>query len=75
MQTQLMMEYRSNQYLYGDRMLAAIKFALKYSAVVPDLIEFISICAVSSEGGYSKRERLLLMKKYWDLVKVIQANS
>jgi|TARA_Y100001951_G_C11223747_1_gene230387 hypothetical protein len=56
-------------------MLAAIKFALKYSAVVPDLIEFISICAVSSEGGYSKRERSLLMKKYWDLVKVIQANS
>jgi len=54
-------------------MIAAIKFALKYSAIVPDLIEFISICSVSSGGGYSKRERSLLMKKYWELVKTIQA--
>ena len=56
-------------------MIAAIKFALKYSAIVPDLIEFISICSVSSGGGYSKRERSLLMKKYWELVKTIQAVS
>ena len=53
-------------------MLKAIKFALMYKDVVPELIEFISLCANSKSEGLTKKERSALMTKYWQIVKTVQ---
>ena len=55
-------------------MLQAIKFALKYKHVLPELIEFAEICANSKDDGLSKKEKSVLMKQYWVIVKAIQAS-
>ena len=55
-------------------MLEAIKFALKYKHVMPELIEFVELCANATDKGISKKERSALMKQYWVIVKSIQAS-
>ena len=55
-------------------MLQAIKFALKYKHVLPELIEFAEICVDSKHDGLSKKEKSVLMKQYWVIVKAIQAS-
>ena len=56
-------------------MFAAIKAALKYSAVLPaaiDLVEEINK-SVKDDGSISRKERSKLMSKFWKLVKIVQA--
>jgi len=56
-------------------MLKAIKFALMYKDVVPELIEFIALCANAKSEGLTKKERSALMKKYWKIVKTVQNSN
>ena len=54
-------------------MLKAIQFALKYSHLVPVLLEFIQICVESGKDKQlTKKKRSALMKQYWVVVKAIQ---
>tara|TARA_Y100000401_G_C8173387_1_gene150316 strand:+ start:210 stop:377 length:168 start_codon:yes stop_codon:yes gene_type:complete len=55
-------------------MIEAIKFAMRYKHVLPELVEFAELCANSTENGLSKKERSALMKQYWVIVKAIQAS-
>ena len=56
-------------------MLKAIRMALRYSDVLPiaiDLVKEIEI-AVRDDGTISKDERSKLLKKFWNLVRAVQA--
>ena len=55
-------------------MIKAIKFALKYKHILPELLEFAEICTNSTGNVLSKKERSALMKQYWVIVKAIQAS-
>ena len=56
-------------------MFAAIKLAMRYSDVLPiaiDLVKEIEI-SVRDDGTISKDERSKLLKKFWNLVRAVQA--
>jgi len=56
-------------------MLKAIRMALRYSDVLPiaiDLVKEIEI-SVRDDGTISKDERSRLLKKFWNLVRAVQA--
>lgn len=56
-------------------MLKAIRMALRYSDVLPiaiDLVKEIEI-SVRDDGTISKDERSKLLKKFWNLVRAVQA--
>ena len=56
-------------------MLKAIRMALRYSDVLPiaiDLVKEIEI-SVRDDGTISKAERSKLLKKFWKLVRAVQA--
>ena len=56
-------------------MLQAIKFALKCSYVVPEVVELVGIVNNASPDGFTKEEKSKLMSKYWSLVKTIQKTT
>jgi len=56
-------------------MFAAIKLAMRYSDVLPvaiDLVKEIEI-SVRDDGTISKDERSKLLKRFWNLVRAVQA--
>jgi len=56
-------------------MLKAIRMALRYSDVLPiaiDLVKEIEI-SVRDDGTISKDERSKLLKRFWNLVRAVQA--
>ena len=56
-------------------MLKSIRMALRYSDVLPiaiDLVKEIEI-SVRDDGTISKDERSKLLKKFWNLVRAVQA--
>jgi|TARA_R100001530_G_scaffold2685_4_gene4321 hypothetical protein len=56
-------------------MIQAIKFAMKYSHVVPEVVEFMGIVNDASPDGLTKEEKSKLMSKYWSLIKTIQKTT
>ena len=56
-------------------MVKAIRFAIKYSHLIPHFIDFIEVCIdAAGDKKLSKKERGLMLKKYYALVKVIQTS-
>ena len=55
-------------------MFKAFRFAMKYKHVLPELIEFAEICANTPDNRLTKKEKSVLMKQYWVIVKAIQAS-
>jgi len=58
-------------------MFAAIKLAMRYSDVLPiaiDLIKEIEV-SVRDDGTISRDERSRLLKRFWNLVRVLQASQ
>jgi len=56
-------------------MFAAIKLAMRYSDVLPiaiDLVKEIEV-SVRDDGTISKDERSKLLKRFWNLVRAVQA--
>ena len=56
-------------------MFAAIKMAMKYKDVLPvavDLIKEIEI-SIRDDGSISQKERSNLLRRFWALVKAVQA--
>lgn len=73
-----MMVFRKSQYGYDNwslNMVKAIRFAIKYSHLIPHFIDFIEVCIdAAGDKKLSKKERGLMLKKYYALVKVIQTS-
>ena len=72
------MLFRKSQYGYDNwslNMVKAIRFAIKYSHLIPHFIDFIEVCIdAAGDKKLSKKERGLMLKKYYALVKVIQTS-
>ncbi len=72
------MVFRKSQYGYDNwslNMVKAIRFAIKYSHLIPHFIDFIEVCIdAAGDKKLSKKERGLMLKKYYALVKVIQTS-